>query len=126
MLLVIFFLLVGSTPSVNDPKKVDLVIYNHVKNPHHQFAFSQLIFMDWDDRLKHHVVRNFALIQDENKKLLRIRKTDKHFEITFTERITGKTRCIRSKAFQELTTDFDIETKNRKILPVDERIPLYD
>jgi hypothetical protein len=122
-----FFLVVAGvgpdivTDSVVVSQRVDLIELNHFIDHEGREVFRQLLFYDWSNEHRRHVVRAWRLVKSESQ-LPRRRWSPALFQCVWHDE--GLLRQVSSPSYRETWTQHDPERENRKLLAEDERIPL--
>ncbi|QDT03370.1 hypothetical protein K227x_17520 [Rubripirellula lacrimiformis] len=113
-------------PTGSDPaavhQEVDLIELNHFVDGDGREVFRQVIFYDWSNQHHRFHVRAWRLIKNENQVPKRRWNPDCH-QCTWHD--NGLLRQVSAPKMRETWTQQDPERVNRKLLPEDQRIPLF-
>lgn len=124
----IFLVAVGVGPDIVNNRvlvsqRVDLIELNHFIDQEGREVFQQVLFYDWSDEHKRHVVRAWRLVKSEAQ-LPRRHWSPAQFQCVWHD--DGLLRQISAPAYRETWTQHDPERENRKLLAEDERVPLHE
>ncbi len=110
----------GSTPAVL-AQRVDLIELNHFVDQEGREVFRQVLFYDWSDEHRRHIVRAWRLVKSESQ-IPKRRWNPPGYECRWHD--DGVLREISANSFRETWTQYDPERKNRKLVAEDKRVPL--
>lgn len=103
-------------------QRVDLIELNHFVDEQGREVFRQVIFYDWSEDHHRYHVRAWRLVKDSSQ--LPKRYWDPpYYQCTWHE--DHLLRQVWSTAFRETWSQQDPERANRKLLPEDQRVPLW-
>lgn len=112
----------GSTAQRHHFQQVDLMELNHFLDHEGREVFRQVIFYDWSPSTNEFHVRQWRLIRNEDE-LPRQTVKPKSIQCQWFEK--GTSRTVLANDFRETWSQKDPEQVNRKILPEDQRKPLF-
>ena len=116
----------GGTSGTHDPNitraQVDLIELNHFLDENGREVFQQVIFYDWCKVKQRFHVRAWRLIKHEHQLPTR-RWKPKCFQCTWHD--GPLLRQVHAPKMRETWSREDPERVNRKLLPEDQRIPLF-
>ena len=120
------FLLVSVAPEsrakTTARQRVDLIELNHFVDEEGREVFRQVIFYDWSKAHKRYHVRAWRLIKKPSQ-LPQQRWDPKIYQCTWHD--DDVVRQVWSESMRETWTQKDPERANRKLLPEDQRVPLW-
>ncbi|MGB7324341.1 MAG: hypothetical protein WBD31_05680 [Rubripirellula sp.] len=122
-------LLIGITPGsdADSPasvqQTVDLIELNHFVDDEGREVFRQLVFYDWSKTHRRFHVRAWRLVKNDNQLPTRHWSPDRHQCRWYDG---GLRRQVSAPHMRETWTQQDPERVNRKLLPEDERVPLFE
>ncbi|TWU55757.1 hypothetical protein [Rubripirellula reticaptiva] len=122
-------LLIGITPgsdadsSASVQQTVDLIELNHFVDDEGREVFRQLVFYDWSKTHRRFHVRAWRLVKHDNQLPTRHWSPDRHQCRWYDG---GLLRQVSAPHMRETWTQQDPERVNRKLLPEDERVPLFE
>lgn len=103
-------------------QRVDLIELNHFVDDQGREVFQQLIFYDWSPSQQRFLVRAWRLVKRPSQ-LPRRRWNPYRVECSWHD--NGRLRQVVSSSMRETWSQQDPERVNRKLLPEDERVPLF-
>jgi hypothetical protein len=112
-----------SPDAKNVRRSIDLIELNHFVDKEGREVFRQLIFFDWSPQAKRFHVRSWRLVNHDSQLPIR-RWNPEGFECSWVD--GDLIRQVRSPQMRETWTQEDPERANRKFLPEDRRIPLFE
>ncbi len=119
-------LLTGIAPSpashVTDQQTVDMIELNHFVDEDGREVFRQVIFYDWSKPHRRFHVRAWRLIKHESQ-IPQRRWNPLMYQCTWPDE--GVLRQVRAPNLRETWTQKDPERINRRLLPEDQRVPLF-
>ena len=104
-------------------KRVDLIEWNHFIDDEGREVFQQLIFYDWSEQHRRFHVRAWRLIKSPSQRPRR-RWNPSRIECCWND--GGRIRQVVAPSLRETWTQYDPERLNRRLLPEDRRIPLFE
>lgn len=102
--------------------EVDLIELNHFLDDTGREVFQQVIFYDWSRHDRQLEVRAWRLIKHPSQLPRRLRD-DSGFRVRWQDK--GKVREVVSASLRETYSRQDPERANRRLVPENERIPLW-
>ncbi|OUT59730.1 MAG: hypothetical protein CBB71_09335 [Rhodopirellula sp. TMED11] len=117
----------GSPPSstFEEPPaqaEVDLIELNHFLDDTGREVFQQIIFYDWSRHDRQLEVRAWRLVKQPSQLPRRLRD-DSGYRVRWRDK--GKVREVVSTSLRETFSRQDPERENRRLVPENERIPLW-
>src|SRR6056297_3593218 len=109
-------------PADQGTVRVDLIELNHFLDDEGREVFRQLIFYDWSPEQQRFLVRGWRLVKSPEQLPKQTWKPRGH-HVSWRE--NGSLRRVESGQYQETWTQRDPEKENRRWLPEDQRIPLW-
>lgn len=103
-------------------QRVDLIELNHFIDDQGREVFRQVIFYDWSQSRRRYHVRAWRLVK-EPRELPQRRWDPPIHECTWHD--DHLLRQVWAPAFRETWSQRDPERANRKLLPEDQRVPLW-
>ncbi|TWU54410.1 hypothetical protein Poly51_31290 [Rubripirellula tenax] len=103
-------------------QEVDLIELNHFVDDEGREVFRQLVFYDWSKSHRRFHVRAWRLIKHENQLPSRHWNPDR-YQCMWHD--AGLLRQVSAAQMRETWTQEDPERVNRKFLPEDQRLPLF-
>lgn len=113
----------GSNTGKSQIRQVDLMELNHFLDHEGREVFRQVIFYDWAPATKQFHVRQWRLIRSDDE-LPRQNVQPKGVRCDWLEK--GIARGVLANDFRETWSQKDPEQTNRRILPEDQRRPLFE
>lgn len=121
-------LLAGAAPGTDSSAvastqtRVDLIELNHFVDEEGREVFRQVIFYDWSKTYRRFHVRAWRLVKEESH-LPQRRWNPTEFQCKWYD--NGRLRQVTAAKMRETWTQEDPERVNRKLLPEDQRVPLF-
>lgn len=109
-------------PANTTRAEVDLVELNHFLDDNGREVFRQVVFFDWSRKNRQFEVRAWRLIKHPSQLPRQI-----NVEAGYLVRWQDKdvTREVQAKSMRETWSQEDPERVNRRMLPENERVPLW-
>ncbi len=111
------------TDSVLVSQRVDLIELNHFIDQEGREVFRQVLFYDWSNEHRRHVVRAWRLVKSESQ-LPRRHWFPAQFQCVWHDE--GLLRQVSAPAYRETWTQHDPERENRKLIAENDRVPLTE